>query len=188
MQTFSVKPEIEVPGTTFIFEKGIVINCTLKRANPPDVNFTWQSCHEVNCSKKSAWKLQSRDQFLRIDDQAKTEVKYRCKARNLAGEGESRTIMMYKKADVTVKWTTSVKTILSVVVPVGIVTIVVVAVMCFVLCKRKKIYGGFYIFSYPPLPDYMKSVDVNGNIQEQLQKLPFIPEWEFPRERISFSK
>jgi hypothetical protein len=77
---------------------------------------------------------------------------------------------------------------LFVVVPIGTVTIIVVMAMCFVLCKRKKIYGGFYIFSYPPLPDYMERMDVNGNIQEQLQKLPFLPEWEFPRERISFSK
>ncbi|XP_046852604.1 fibroblast growth factor receptor 1-like isoform X2 [Xenia sp. Carnegie-2017] len=51
---------------------------------------------------------------------------------------------------------------------------------------RKKIYGGFYLLSYPPMPDYIEKIDMNGNIQEQIQKLPFIPEWEFPRERITF--
>ncbi|CAB4004164.1 vascular endothelial growth factor receptor 2-like [Paramuricea clavata] len=62
-----------------------------------------------------------------------------------------------------------------------------VVVACFVLYRRKKIYGGFYLFSYPPLLDYMETIDRNGNIQEQLRRLPFIPEWEFPRERISFA-
>ena len=65
---------------------------------------------------------------------------------------------------------------------------IIVVVAGFVLYRRKTIYGGFYLFSYPPLPDYMGIIDRNGNIQEQLQKLPFIPEWEFPRERISFGK
>lgn len=74
------------------------------------------------------------------------------------------------------------------VVPSGIITMIVLIAICFVLYKRKKLYGGFYLFSYPPIPDYMKNLDVNGNIQEQIQKLPFIPEWEFPRDRISFSK
>ena len=55
-----------------------------------------------------------------------------------------------------------------------------------VLYKRKKIYGGLYLFSYPPQPDYMEILDLNGNIKEQAQKLPFIPEWEFPKERIKF--
>ncbi|CAB3981076.1 vascular endothelial growth factor receptor 2-like [Paramuricea clavata] len=65
---------------------------------------------------------------------------------------------------------------------------ITVIVAGFVLYRRKKIYGGFYLFSYPPLPDYMGIIDRNGNIHEQLQKLPFIPEWEFPRERISFAR
>ncbi len=74
----------------------------------------------------------------------------------------------------------------SIVIPVGLVSVIILFVSLFVLYRRKKIYGGFYLFSYPPLPDYMASLDENGNIQELVQKLPFIPEWEFPRERITF--
>jgi hypothetical protein len=197
----TVRPEIEIEKTASSFETGMIINCTLKRDNLPHVNFTWESCDRVNCSKTNAWKLESRDQFLRIDDQEKFEVKYRCTARSVVGEDISPIIKIYRKPDATAKSitatsvktvkstkNTSLKTMLFVVVPIGTVTIIVVMAMCFVLCKRKKIYGGFYIFSYPPLPDYMERMDVNGNIQEQLQKLPFLPEWEFPRERISFSK
>ena len=65
---------------------------------------------------------------------------------------------------------------------------IIVVVAGFVLYRRKKIYGGFYLFSYPPLPDYIEIINRNGNIQEQIQQLPFIPEWEFPRERISFGR
>jgi hypothetical protein len=32
----------------------------------------------------------------------------------------------------------------------------------------------------------MACLDGKENVQEQFQKLPFIPEWEFPRERINF--
>ena len=183
-----VKPEIDVRKTTDTFKKGMMINCTIKRANPPqpDMNITWYACENVDCAKDDrAWKLKTHDYSLTIDNQAKAEVKYRCIARNVAGEDISPTITIFKQF-VNGKSATSVKTMLFVVVPIGVLTITVVAVTCFVLFKRKKLYGGFYIFSYPPLPDYMESLDINGNIQEQLQKLPFLPEWEFPRERISF--
>ena len=56
------------------------------------------------------------------------------------------------------------------------------------LYKRKTLYGGFYIFSYPPLPDYIDKLDVDKDIHEQLEKLPYIAEWEFPRERITLRK
>ena len=64
----------------------------------------------------------------------------------------------------------------------------ILVAVCFVLYRRKKIYGGFYLFSYFPLPVYLAILDDNGNIQDQLEKLPFIPEWEFPRERITLGK
>ena len=171
----------------------MMINCTLKRVNPQDVNYTWYLCDNVDCDKKKTakWKrLESHETFLRIEDQVKTETKYRCIARNSAGKDESPTITVYKQS-VEKNFASdaaSMKTMLFVVVPIGVLTITVVAVMCFVLYKRRKLYGGFYIFSYPPLPDYMERLDMNGNIQEELQKLPYLPEWEFPRERISFSK
>ena len=63
---------------------------------------------------------------------------------------------------------------------------IIVAVLSIVLYKRKKTYGGFYLISHPPLPDYMKTLDMKANFRDQIQKLPFLPEWEFPRERIIF--
>ncbi len=184
-----MKPEIEVVETTHIFRKGMIINCHLIRdVNPTEVNYTWYSCDTVNCGKNTVeWKLESHNSSLRIDNQLKVEVKYRCIARNTAGKDESPTITVYKKSDET-KSTTTANTLLFVVVPIGVITMMILGVICFVLYKRKKIYGGIYLFSYPPLPDYMEILDINGNIQEQLQKLPFVPEWEFPRERLSFSK
>ena len=78
--------------------------------------------------------------------------------------------------------------LLSIIVPIALISIIILVAASFVLYRRKKLYGGFYLFSYPPLPDYMAILDKNGNIQDQLQKLPFIPEWEFPRERITLGK
>ena len=80
------------------------------------------------------------------------------------------------------------RTLLSIVLPFGSITVIIFVAASFVLYRRKKIYGGFYLFSYPPLPDYMATLDENVNIQDQIQKLPFIPEWEFPRERITLGK
>ena len=74
------------------------------------------------------------------------------------------------------------------VIPIGVLTLVILLITSYVLYKRKKLYGGLYLLSYPPLPDYIEKIDMNGDIHEQIQSLPFIPEWEFPRERIKFSK
>ena len=73
-------------------------------------------------------------------------------------------------------------------VTAGFIFLIVLIVICYVLYKRKKIYGGFYLFTFPPLPDYMEMLDRNKDIREQIHKLPFIPEWEFPRDRITFGK
>ena len=173
----------------------MIINCTLKRANPSEVNYTWYLCDAVKCDDSNSvhWKLKSKMYSLKIDTQMKTEIKYRCVARNVAGKDESSTItvQMSRKVNNTSVYGTTEKSpniFIHVLVPTVIITVIILFATCFVLYKRKKIYGGLYLFSYPPLPDYMKNLDINENIQEQLQKLPFIPEWEFPRERISFRK
>lgn len=173
----------------------MIINCTLKRANPSEVNYTWYLCDAAKCDGNNSahWKLKSKMYSLKIDTQMKTEMKYRCVARNVVGKDESSTItvQMSRKVNNTSAYDApeeSPKTFIYVLVPTVIITVIILFATCFVLYKRKKIYGGVYLFSYPPLPDYMKNLDINENIQEQLQRLPFIPEWEFPRERISFRK
>ena len=65
---------------------------------------------------------------------------------------------------------------------------IILAVTSVVLYKRKKLYGGFYLFLYPHLLDYMNNLDMNANIRDQVLRSPFLPEWEFPREGISLSK
>ena len=78
------------------------------------------------------------------------------------------------------------RTFIFVAAGIGLVSLVMLIASSFVLYKRKKLYGGFYLFSHPPLPDYIAMLDINKDIQEQIHKLPFIPEWEFPRDRITF--
>ena len=69
---------------------------------------------------------------------------------------------------------------------IALMPLVLLFATSFVLYKRKKIYGGFYLFSFPPLPDYIETLDKKKDIQEQVHKLPFVPEWEYPRDRITF--
>ena len=69
---------------------------------------------------------------------------------------------------------------------IGLLLLVLLLFKSFVLHKRKKLYGGFYLFSEPPTWDYIGKLDISKDIHEQIHKLPFIPEWEFPRDRITF--
>ncbi|CAB3997544.1 vascular endothelial growth factor receptor 2-like [Paramuricea clavata] len=181
-----VKPEISMQ-TIYRFKEGMIINCSLKRSNPPEVKFTWYSCNTPNCGEKS--QNLSEKSFLRLDSQPKSVMKYQCKVKNAAGSA-SEIIEVFKSAGNSSipnpNSSDQRHTLILIVVPTGLISMIIVVVAGFVLYRRKKMYGGFYLFSYPPLPDYIKSINRNGNIQEQLQQLPFIPEWEFPRERISF--
>ena len=49
-------------------------------------------------------------------------------------------------------------------------------------------YGGFYIFTLPPMPDYIKKLDPGKPLLEQTHKLPYDTEWEFPRDRLQIGK
>ena len=74
---------------------------------------------------------------------------------------------------------------------VGCVSCFIVAIVILVavvLYKRKKAYGGFYILTLPPLPDYIKKLDPHTPLTEQTNKLPYDAEWEFPRTRLKFCK
>ncbi|XP_065669835.1 vascular endothelial growth factor receptor kdr-like isoform X2 [Hydra vulgaris] len=67
----------------------------------------------------------------------------------------------------------------------SILLFVILIVIAVVLIKRKRLYGGFYLLSAPPAPDYFKKLDPTKSIAEQIHKLPYFPEWEFPRNKIT---
>ena len=69
-------------------------------------------------------------------------------------------------------------------------SIVAVLLLCFVVVmyRRKKTLGGFYIFTLPPYRDYIKILDQNKFIHEQINLLPYLSEWEFPRENVVLRK
>jgi hypothetical protein len=66
--------------------------------------------------------------------------------------------------------------------------LIMLLVFAFVLYKRKKLYGKFYIFTNPPLLDYIEKIDGKRLLVEQTNKLPYLSEWEFPRERVFIGK
>ena len=65
----------------------------------------------------------------------------------------------------------------------GLVVLLILLVIA-ILYHRKKKYGGFYIFTLPPSPDYIMKLDPERSLLEQTNKLPYDAQWEFPRERL----
>lgn len=63
--------------------------------------------------------------------------------------------------------------------------ILLLLLIIFILYRRKKRYGGFFIFTLPPSPDYIMKLDPESSLLEQVNKLPYDAQWEFPRERLS---
>ncbi|XP_066917085.1 fibroblast growth factor receptor 2-like isoform X2 [Clytia hemisphaerica] len=67
---------------------------------------------------------------------------------------------------------------------VAVLIIIILVVLAVILYKRKRLYGGFYILSIPPSPDYFKKLDPTRPLSDQTNKLPYFPEWEYPRNKI----
>ena len=65
---------------------------------------------------------------------------------------------------------------------------IILIVLVNVLYRRKQLYGGFYICTTPPMPDYIMKLDPNKSLIEQVHKLPYDEFWEVPREVLHFSK
>ena len=66
----------------------------------------------------------------------------------------------------------------------SVIAILLLSCLVLALYRRKKIYGGFYIFKEPPSPDYFRNLDPSMALIEQTNKLPYDLAWEFPRKRI----
>ena len=82
-----------------MFKKGMIINCTLKNAdevNPTDVDYTWFSCDSDSCDEEST-KFKIESYSLRLNSQARANTKYRCIAKNVAGN-DSETIEIVGQA------------------------------------------------------------------------------------------
>jgi hypothetical protein len=97
---FTVKPEINMQ-TLYRFREGLIINCSLKRSNPPEVKYTWYSCNTPNCAESL-----TEQSILRLDSQQKSVMKYQCKAKNAAGTA-SKIIEVFKSAENNSKSTKS---------------------------------------------------------------------------------
>lgn len=70
----------------------------------------------------------------------------------------------------------------------ALLIIILLVALTVILYKRKRLYGGFYILSVPPSPDYFKKLDPTRPLSEQTSKLPYFPEWEYPRNKIRLSE
>ncbi|XP_028411423.1 fibroblast growth factor receptor 4-like [Dendronephthya gigantea] len=98
---------------------------------------------------------------------------YNCTAKNAAGKA-TKTLMVFqteKPEEISDQNSSAIP----IVAPVSVLSMIILTFLCLVMYKRKKLYGGLYLFSHPPLLDSMETIPS-----------PFFPEWEFPREKIKF--
>ena len=100
LPVLAVKPEIDFNRTSFQFQKGMKINCTLKNShdvNPKEINYTWFSCNSPDmCDKDlTTIKKSSPNSMVVLDDQSAQEMKYLCKAKNKGGS-DNATIDIYR--------------------------------------------------------------------------------------------
>lgn len=94
-----MRPEIQLQKFQ-VFKKGMKIDCKLNRANPSEVTYTWYSCGTAICDKSNAeWNFESRNSSLRIKKQAVSEMRYRCVARNTAGQDQAETTVLFKSSN-----------------------------------------------------------------------------------------
>lgn len=117
---------------------------------------------------------------------------YRCVAKNKLGEN-FKTTQVQSNPDPEASGTTnnvdkpSKAPMIGMLVFGGLMFLFVLVVVA-ILYQRKKRYGGFFILTLPPPPDYIKNLDPERSLLEQTHKLPYDPQWEFPRERLQMVK
>lgn len=80
------------------------------------------------------------------------------------------------------------RTYIAIIVSITIVMFAVLLVIAVVLYKRRRLSKRFHIFHYPPSLDYIERIDDEKLLVEQTNKLPYLSEWEFPRERVFIGK
>ncbi|XP_028411440.1 hemicentin-1-like [Dendronephthya gigantea] len=128
-----VAPVIINMQERMIFTKGMLINCTVNEVNPPEIDYTWYSCYTRNCDDKD-WKFESKTSSLRLDRLLKPEMTYRCTAQNAAGKASKKvTVFNIEKLQVTLS---KVSSVIPIVVPVAIVSLIILILVCIYLYKR----------------------------------------------------
>lgn len=73
--------------STYVFKKGMVINCTLKseEINPRQVNYTWFSCDSQTCDEESLSEKIVESSSLQLKSQPMPRMRYLCRVTNAAG-------------------------------------------------------------------------------------------------------
>ena len=83
-----MKPEIRSQKEPYVFQKGKIINCTLKNTeevNPPQVTYTWFLCDsDSNCDENSTT-FKKESYSLQLTSQPRATMEYKCMAKNMAG-------------------------------------------------------------------------------------------------------
>ncbi|XP_028407826.1 fibroblast growth factor receptor 1-like [Dendronephthya gigantea] len=129
-----------------------------------------------------------RKNTLRVKGQMVYKMLYKCVANNSLGV-DAFTWDVLNETNREALYLTSGGKSLSesyLIVIIVVSCIVALLILCFgaILYRRKKMLGGFYLCTMPHYRDYIQILDQGKFIHEQTNKLPYLSEWEFPRENI----
>ena len=80
------RPRIDDSKLRLEYRKDMILNCTIKEANPDHVYFTWDFCDKSSCGANiTNWQFVSNASSVTVKDPKVNGMKYRCTARNLVG-------------------------------------------------------------------------------------------------------
>ncbi|XP_046852613.1 uncharacterized protein LOC124445863 isoform X2 [Xenia sp. Carnegie-2017] len=130
-----VVPEIDIKDTKRFLKKGFsVLNCTLKKKfDLQEITFKWYKCQSHIChDHKNEMEYISSNYSLTVK-----EGRYRCTANN-SGEIDTSPIITVTK--IRTKGTTNgqKKTMMMLVIPIGVLTLVILVITSYVLYKGRK--------------------------------------------------
>lgn len=179
------KPTVSVTVISQFGNK-IQLQCAVTGNPPPTViwqrkNSKGQFVHLPNAAKGFTNQTVYIIEVLNEADKAE----YRCVANNTQGQTEEYysgpSVEAFKQPKDEYEFS---KLAMIVVIAVSSFVILLLLFIIVVLYRRKKRYGGFYIFTLPPPPDYIMKLDPERSLLDQISKLPYDAQWEFPRERL----
>jgi len=181
--TILKKPFLELNAAINVRVGGSV-NEVCKAIGNPEPKVFWR---QKKSGKRVSYERHSSSKLIIPKVSEKQFILYECFAWNRLGNATA-TLALRKlstaKSSFIRKDEGESETRLYILVATSFVFIIVVIAFGFILLRRRKIYGGFYLFSQPPDPDYLRDIDPARALIEQTNGLPYDPVWEFPRKRI----
>lgn len=165
------------------------VNVTCRATGNPTPSIKWikkdEGGHHISVKQSNG-----NSHTLQINYVQEEDFKeYVCVAENGFGNDTVSFFLIKKPTVRAVKvLQSSSKIHLIVAICVSVVLFIILLLIAVTLYRRRQLYDGFYICTSPPLPDFIARLDPSIPLIEQVNKLPYDKQWEFPRELLQFGR